>query len=47
MIAAMDKGEIDAIAYDRPILKRLINSDTISNYSYLKLNLIPSFIQWE
>lgn len=43
MFTALDKGEIDAIGYDRPILQNIINTDSLSKYSLLEIKYNPQF----
>jgi hypothetical protein len=43
LIVALQENEIDAIAYDRPILQDLIRNDTISQFSLLDIKYNPQF----
>jgi ABC-type amino acid transport substrate-binding protein len=43
LMSAMNEGEIDAIAYDRPILQELIKSDTLGRYQVLPITYNVQF----
>jgi len=43
LIVALQENEIDAIAYDRPILQDLVRNDTISQFSLLDIKYNPQF----
>ena len=43
LIEALEKNEIDAIAYDRPILQDVVKNDSITRFSVLDINYNPQF----
>ena len=43
LLSALEKNEIDAIAYDRPILQNVIKNDTLSQFHLLDIKYNPQF----
>lgn len=43
LLAALDREEIEVVAYDRPILQSMINTDTLERYRLLPINFNPQF----
>lgn len=43
MVEALQKNEIDAIAYDRPILQDIVKNDSITRFRVLDINYNPQF----
>lgn len=43
LLEALDKGDIDAIAYDRPILTNIIAHDSTSSYTLIDTKYNPQF----
>lgn len=43
IIEALEKNEIDAIAYDRPILQNIVKNDSLSQFRVLNINYNPQF----
>jgi len=42
-LKAMEEGEIDAIAYDRPILQTIANTDSLRRFRVLNVKYNPQF----
>lgn len=43
LLAALENNEIDAIAYDRPLLQDVLRNDSLSQYRLLNINYNPQF----
>ena len=43
IISALENSEIDAIAYDRPILQDIVKNDSLSHFRVLNINYNPQF----
>ena len=43
LIAALENEEIEAIAYDRPILQDVVKNDSITRFRVLDINYNPQF----
>lgn len=43
LLAALDREEIEVVAYDRPILQSMINADTLERYQLLPIDFNPQF----
>lgn len=43
LLAALDREEVEVVAYDRPILQSIINADTMERYRLLPIDFNPQF----
>ncbi|MEN8118641.1 MAG: transporter substrate-binding domain-containing protein [Bacteroidota bacterium] len=43
LLNALDENRIEAVAYDRPILQSVINSDSLAKYKLLNIDFYPQF----
>ena len=43
LLAALDKGAIDAVAYDGPILQEVMATDSLGRYELVALTYHPQF----
>lgn len=43
LVEALEKNEIDAIAYDRPISKDIVKNDSLTRFRVLNITYNPQF----